>query len=462
MAGAIVINQESPWTQLLGGIGEGLAQGTRIGMEMKQKELDLEKEILAGTASGKYDPRIWASKAGRDFLKTAKLEKRPGIQNLIRSGEALLPQDLPSSVPGKTAATPSGDVVNIPTPDQYLLKRGVSDPANAMDTKAVQDLIEAEELGKKMKQAQEESDIIFQRQAAMDGLRWARMQNIGNPAVLIETVRQSLIDANANLDDWNITANSKGQISVTYNRAGSGGKVTANKAIEMAEGYDNGITQAAERRTSHIYRLGAILGGDVSMATADVDPNDQVAMALKAAAEAISSSKGSQKKIMERASRVNSLLKTINDEITARNSALEAAGKRAGKDAKLIEANKLKPIVFEDISGGVSMQDWLKQRALEDKDPKDLISEMRSEPLGGGVPPGRPSETRAGTDADRLMRVYKGLKDIVVAATASNPDLTSDMIKSNILGMKREIMSEYGLNERLWSMLMTMSNKVMG
>jgi hypothetical protein len=431
-----------------------------MGFEMKQKELDLEKEILFGTANGKYDPRIWASKAGRDFLVAAKLEKRPGIQELIRSGEALLPRDMPETS-GKTVATPGGDVVNIPAPDQYYLKRGVSDPANAMDTKQVQEIIEAEQVAKKLAMAQEESDIIGQRQIAINAINWARAQNISNPALLIETVKQSLLDANANLDDWNITANSKGQISVTYNKSAAN-KVTANKAIEMAEGYENGLTQAAERRTSHIYRLGAILGGDVSMATSDVDPNDAVAMALKQAAEAISSTKGSAKRIMERASRVNSLLKTINDEIASRNSALEAAGKRAGKDAKVIEANKLKPITFEDISGGVSMQDWLKQRAQEDKDPKDLISDMRSVPLGGGVPPGRPSETKAGTDADRLMRVYKGLKDIVVSATAANPSLTSEVIKSNIIGMKREIMSEYGLNERLWTMLMSMADKVMG
>jgi hypothetical protein len=441
---------ESPWTQLLGGIGQGLSEGVKIGMAKKQQEIDLTKEILAGTASGKYDPRIWASTAGRDFLKAAKIDKDPMVQQLVQSGLSLMPQPEPTKLP-------SGDLVNIPQPDYYEL--GMYEKAPS--AKEVQDTIYAEDQTRKLAQAQKESDLIFQRQSAMDSLRWARMQKIDNPAMLIETVKQSLFDSGANLDDWNITANSKGQISVTYNKDATG-RITPNKAIELSERFDNETETAFTRRTTHIKSLSGILAGDVSMANADIDPSDTVAMALKQAAEAISSAKGSSKRIMERASRVQDIIRAVNEEIDVKNRSIENAGKRAGRTSEQIERSKIREIKFEDVSGGLSVADWLKARAKEDTPAKDLISDMRSAPLENRSVAGGFSGSRAGNDADKLKRVHDGVKDVVLAAVASNPDLTSADIKSNILSMKREIMAEYGLNERLWSMLMTMADRIMG
>lgn len=448
---ATVIQEESPWTQLLGGVGQGLSEGVKIGMAKKQQEIDLEKEILFGTASGKYNPLIWASKSGQEFLTRAKLHERPAIKELVRSGLSLLPQ-------GDTAqATPGGGAVNVPQADLSVLG-----PGFAPSDREVQDLIEAEDMRKKLDLAKKESDLIFGRSVALEAIRTARMQGVKDPVELMNATRQAMMEAGVNLDDYSITTNSKGQISINFNTDATSKKITPNKAIELGEEFDRQVSAAFNKRTQNIRSLSGILAGDVSLASADVDPNDAVAVALKQAAELISNTKGSQQRIMERASRVKTILTTLNDEIAMINRAIENAGKRSGRDLDLIEKSKIRPVTFEDVSGGVKIEDWLKERTKEQTPSKDLISDIRSTPLENRSVAGAFGVKSQVTDADKLKRVYEGLKGAVETAIASNPHLTSDVIKSNIVGMKREIMAEYQLNERLWSMLVQMADRVMG
>lgn len=445
---ATVIKQDSPWAQLLGGIGEGLAQGTKVGMAQKQQEIDLEKEILAGTAAGKYDPLIWASKSGQEFLKKAKIHGRPAIRDLVRAGLDLLPRD------DGVRVTQGGSVTNVPQADLSVLGSEY-----APSDREVHNLIEADEARKKLEMAKKESDLIYGRSVGLEAIRAARMSGISDPVQLVSYTRQAMEDAGMNLDDYSVTANTRGQVSINFNTGGS--KLSPGKVIEIGEEFDRQVNSAYNKRTQNIRSLSGILAGDVSLASVDVDPSDAVAVALKAAAEAVGATKGGAKKIMERASRAKAIVKTLNEEIDVINRSIENAGRRAGKDSKTIEASKIRHVEFEDISGGVSEAEWLKSRAKEEQPADKVIGDIRETPLNGRGAAGRFSESGAKSDADKLKRVYDGVKDVVMAAVAANPSLTSETIKSNILSMKREIMAEYGLNERLWSMLMQMSNRTM-
>ena len=72
------------------------------------------------------------------------------------------------------------------------------------------------------------------------------------------------------------------------------------------------------------------------------------------------------------------------------------------------------------------------------------------------------SDVSAKDAATKVSDTFKDIKETVTSALQDNPTLDSTQIKQVILQNKDQIMAEYGLNEKLFSLLMAMSDKVLG
>jgi hypothetical protein len=427
--------------------------------ERAEKAKDMGDQIAMNIMTNKLDPRILNTQIGQDFLRKNKLDKHPGIRAAISEAEARRmaagePTDL-STLQGKPEISAGGEgpqmggpLVNVPKP-----MPGIDE---------VQKTIEGEETAKALDISRQEKALTLANQMAYQEFTDLRKKN------KMMTIDQQIREYNAICDRLNIpptqrsfSLDEEGNLRITASMPDTTKSAAASdRRLNREIQYENYISQTGVQKTAHMYRLRSILERDVALEELAMDAgvSAPVAKALNDAISALSKSTNKDK-ILERASTVESLLKSVNLEIDQYNRRNAVAAKGIGLGPKEIELRKVPPLTFEEVSGGITKDDWLKRRQPEK--PEKLASDIRNESRGTSIP-GQPSAASAASDSDKVKTVFDGLKDIVLGAVEKRPDLTRDQIRGTIMDNKDAIMAEYGLSERLFSLVVSMADRVLG
>lgn len=455
--GAIVIEQESPWTQFLGGFGQGVSHGVQQFEKRAAETKALTSEFLYNVGTGKIPPEMLAGADMQAFLEQTGLMKNPQIQAAVERGKAAMPgasapPPVPTQLPTADTTEPGlgGGVVNIPQPEPAPLPQGVVNEylQNKADTRTLA-LNEAE---RKVTLA---NSLILQQRA--EDIRQARKRTLPEQLKL----QSDLVKA-AGVDKSNVsyTINTEGEVSVSIRPPDV--ERLLNRQDKLATAYTRFEEQAAtykEKQTMHAYRLRSMLENDkitpqdLALASGDADSKWYMA-----ALAAIGGKKDPKEKVAATVDQVNSVLKLINENIQTYNRAIQAEGDRAQADQETITSRFIPKLEFSDVSGGLTAEEYKKRKNPEE--PGQLISDVRGSYRGSGISSPRPAVGRAESDTEKVTKVYNGLKQTVMAAMKDNPNVDGKAIKESVLGNKEQIMAEYGLNERLFSLLMAMADRV--
>jgi chaperonin cofactor prefoldin len=430
-------------------------------MERKEARADqaqnMGDQITMNILTGKLPPRILNTQVGQDFLRSHGLDKHPGIQAALTEAQA---NELASGEPTQLEAPPApgaepggvgGPMINIPKPMPTL--------------ESVQETIRKEEEAKALEVTNKEREITLKNQLLIrqwdETMRKNRMMSIDEQVRQFQALKEQLDipegQVSVSLDEeGNLRVSASVDPAAMEARAES----RSNRKINNEIRYENYISQTGVQKTAHAMRLRSVLERDVALEDLAMDEGVSAPVA-KALGDAISqiNKSTSKDKVVERAEAVDTLLKSVNSDIDQYNkrNAVAAKGLGLGKDE--IESRKVAPLRFEDVSGGISKVDWLKRR--QPAKAEKLTSDIRNESRGASIP-GQPSAASAKSDSAKVKEVYDGLKEIVLGAVAKRPDLTSEEIRASIVGNKDALMAEYGLNERLFSLVTAMADRVLG
>jgi len=457
--GAIVIEQESPWSQFLGGFGQGVSRGVQQFEKDAAETKALTSEFLYNVGIGKIAPEALAGADMQAFLEQTGLMKNPQIQAAVDRGKkampgASAPPSIPAQIPTSDQASAGigGGAVNIPQPEPEAPPQSKVNEylQNKADTRTLA-LNEAE---RKVTLA---NSLVLQQRA--EDIRQARKRSLPEQLKL----QSDLVKA-AGVDKSNVsyTINTEGEVSVSIRPPDV--ERLLNRQDKIATAYTRFEEQAAtykEKQTMHAYRLRSMLENDkitpqdLALAAGEADSKWYMA-----ALAAIGGTKDTEQKVSVTVDQVNGVLNLINQNIQTYNRAIQAEGDRAQADQDTITSRFIPKLAFEDVSGGLTAEEYKKRKSPED--PGKLISDVRGDYRGSGISSPRPAAGQAQSDTEKVTRVYEGLKQTVMAAMKDNPNVSGPDIKNAVIGNKEQIMAEYGLNEKLFSLLMAMSDKVLG
>ena len=461
--GAIVLEQESPWTQFLGGIGQGVSMGVQRKIKKADEADAMVKELMMSVTLGKAPLQAFGTKEFSDLSRTLGIDRHPDIQGLVARARAELPTEMtevPPPAGGEIMAMPSVSMPNIPA--------AVQTPRAQISPNAEQvfDYIKGEDDKKvlafddlKRKQAQV---ITVDNMYTQEGIRAGRIKAL---PVQLREKRDIVRAAGLNPDtDATYSVDSENRMSITFKPIDPD-KLTArqDKRSQKITGFETFAAAYQGKRTAYSLKVQSILSKDTitadDLALGD-DDNPEVRKILLGAIAAIGGAKTTKERVTASIDQAQAAISSINKVIGSANHAIEASGDEADVGPDTTIARFLKPLKFEDVSGGLTVEQYRKK-----KDPPSggkLISEIRNDYRPSSIQAGLPGSKSSSTESNKIKSAYDGIREVVQAALADRPGLTSEEVKSNIIGMKDSIMAEYGLSERGFSLLMAMANKVMG
>lgn len=453
--GAIVIEQESPWTQFLGGIGQGISRGVeRFEQETdrkKQQALNVKEQILRGG-----DARPYTTLEGQAFLKAVGLDKDPDIMKIVETARATLPKEItegaptPVTIPSKANQELGGYAANIPGPQL------------TPSVKQVMDIMQNEEDQRRLAINEAERKVSLYNSIELQ--RSAEAIRTGRKKSLIDQFQEKSKD----LDDigWpkanrRYSIDSNNNVSVILSQPDIS-KLTA-LADKKAQAYATFEERAAaynEKRLSHTYRLRSMLENDKILPQELGLGADEESRWYLAALAAIGSKQDTKEKVAATIDQVGKIIESVNKSITAYNRAIQAEGDKAGADQDTITSRFIQKLTFEDVSGGLTPEQYKERK--NPTDPGKLIADIRGSYTKSGVSSPRPAVGAAMSDADKVRKVYDDLKGTIMEAIKTNPNVSGAQIRAVIEANKDQLMAEYGLNERLYSLLMAMADRVLG
>ena len=461
--GAIVIEQPNPWGQALQGLGAGAGMIGQAIFDKKKKEKETMEDVVGGTATHKYSPEFWASKEAEDYLRSAGVWDKPEIQGLVTRARAGMGFGAPPGVPAQLPVAPSspsaaagigGGAVNVPQPA----------PAPP-DAKQVANYLEQEETEKKL------AIYEFQRKISSAETRLnaeyandLRMGNIKSFAEQVSLTMKVLKQTGFKFDDIIWRGNAESGLSWEINPIALKKLMEAqdNKKGASYTKFENTVSTFNEKRMSHVSKLSTFLSTDrVDPKSLALDSNDPETSYYMNAMAAINNEPDKNKRVALQVEQAEKIVKQLNDNIKQYRRVIQSAGVEAKAEQADITDRFTKDITFEDISGGLSPEEYKKRKGIV-PEPGKLISDVRGDYRGNSVTAPRFSDVSAKDAATKVSDTFKDIKATVTSALQDNPALDSMQIKQVILQNKDQIMAEYGLNEKLFSLLMAMSDKVLG
>lgn len=470
--GAIVIENPGPWSQALAGLGSGLSM---VGAALKRNH-DEKKQVImdavGGTATGKYKPEIWGPKEAEDYFKKAGVWDSPEIQGLVTRARTIMgpgaPEDVATQMPvapGSPSATAGvgGGAVNMPqfTPEPPV-------PTVTAVQERLQDVVDKhallfDSLKRRQDQviARQQIDYVQAMNAGYFPPLPVQMKNARENVKSqgFDPDRDAVYSVTQRYGKDVLSYSMKDQEITNYYRS-ENQKDKTNKSFTS---FETTASSLGGQRTMHAMRLGQILKTEnITPEDLALDKNDGTSLWYLAAAKAIGVTKDPKKKVVESANQVEGLINQINKNITSYNRVIQAAGEEAKAEQYIIDRRRIEPLTFEDAAGGLTKEQYIKTKNGPSESPDKLISEVRDDYKRSSIAPPRPSDASSKDAATKVNDVYKDLKKTIIAAFSDNPSLRGDQVKQVIMGNKETIMAEYGLNERLFSLLMAMSDKVLG
>lgn len=463
IGGAIVIEQANPWAEALQGLGAGAGMIGQAIFEKKEKAKNLMEDITVGTATGKYKPEYWATKEAEDFLKSSGVWNKPQIQGLVTRARAGMGYGAPPDVATQMPVAPEspsaeagvgGGAVNVPQP--------APEPP---DAKEVNEYLYKEDERKKLVLYE------FQRKISSAETRinaeYANDLHIGNIRSFAEQVALTskvLKQSGLEFDDVIWRGNAESGLSWEINPVALKRLMDA-QARKKGTSYTKFETVAStfnEKRMGHVSKLSTFLATDrVDPKSLALDSKDPESNYYISALAEIEKEPNKNKRVALQVEQVEKIVKQLNENIKQYRRVIQASGDEAKAEQADITDRFTKEITFEDVSGGLSPEEYKKRKGLV-PDPGKLISEVRKDYSGNSIISPRFSESSAKDAATKVSDSFKDIKDIVASAFKDNPSITPDQVKQVMVQNKDQIMAEYGLNERLFSLLMSMSEKVLG
>lgn len=451
--GAIVLEDTSPWTQFLEGVSQGATRAIKRGEEQADKAKAQAQAIKEGLMNGSIKPEQLGTQEGQAFLKSLKLDKDQDIKAIVDRGMATLPKELtqgpgtPVSIP--SAANPELGGYAAEIPGQQLTP----------SAKQVNDLLEAEATKKKLAIDEAQSKIQLFRQMEVqrnaENIRLARRQS------LPDQFKQKKADLDAlgipqSARSYHVDENN--YVTVTIDPAKL--LTATDKEARAYTQFEDKAASYQEKQTSHVYRLRSMLENDKILPQNLDLGNDEESKWYLAALQAIGQKKDPKEKVAATVAQVERIVELINRNIQSYNRAIQAAGDQAKADQQTITSRFIPKVSFEDVSGGLSAEEYKKRK--NPPDAKDLISEVRDDYRRTGIMSPRASDTKATRDSDKVKKVYDELKNTVLAAASDNPGLSAAKIRQVLMTNKEQLKAEYGLDERLFSLLSSMADRVLG
>ena len=461
--GAIVIEQPNPWAEALQGLGAGAGMIGQALLKKRDKAKDTMQDITVGTATGKYKPEFWATKEAEDFLRSAGVWNKPEIQGLVTRARAGMgygaPPDVATQLPVAPGSPPAeagvgGGVVNVPQP--------APEPP---DAKVVNEYLYKEDERKKL------AVYEFQRKISSAETRLnaehandLRMGNIKSFAEQVDLTAKVLKQSGVEFDDIIWRGNAEAGLSWEINPLALKRlmEAQANKKGTSYTKFETTASTFNEKRMRHVSKLSTFLATDrVDSKALALDSNDPDTDYYLSAMAAINGEPDKNKRVALQVEQVEKIVKQLNENIKQYRRVIQSAGDEAKAEQLDITDRFTKEITFEDVSGGLSPEEYKKKKGLV-PEPGKLISDVRSDYRGNSVTAPRFSDVSAKDAATKVSDTFKDIKETVTSALQDNPTLDSTQIKQVILQNKDQIMAEYGLNEKLFSLLMAMSDKVLG
>ena len=479
--GAIVIQQESPWSQLISGLGQGIARGIERRNEKAASAESMVKELLFSAAANKYPLGLFASKEFEDFASETGIFDHPDIQSLVGRSRETLPRDIIEAPPpedqGYMQASPRqpgqgaimGSEATVGTGATAI---GPEIPPAIASIPRTQLTPTAKVVWDHLKKVEEDRALKYddmkrrqQQYYQVENMYISADIQANKIASLPEQIKRSRDTAKKlgfGDDELSYSLDSQGRLMTNF-RPTDPDKLVAreDKANEKQLAFERTSSKYGTSRLINTMRLQDILSRDtVSVAdlalTADDDP--EIAKILVSAAALLSSKAPAKEKVTQVVDRVKTSIEAINKAIYRYNHEIEAIGDKANMPPEVTIDRFLKPITFEEVSGGLTPDQYKAK-----KNPPSagkLISEARDMYRPSRIDSAIPASTST-KESDRVSSAYEGIRDVVQAAMGRNTSLTRASIRDNIMGMKQEIMAEYGLNERAFDMLLAMSDRAM-
>jgi hypothetical protein len=466
--GAIVIEQPNPWYQALEGLGKGAGMVTQALINKHKEAKDVVKELTIGTATGKIPLEQMGSEQMESYLRQAGVWDHPEVQAMVaRAKESMgyaAPPPVATQIPsaGPSADTTGGPAVNIPQPEP-------ASPTSRQVTDFLQNKADVHALY--MDQAKRSQDQIFRRQD-IDYQLYANGAMIPPLPVQTKTARD-FVKNDLHLDpdkdvDWSVTQRYGKQV-LSYSMKNKT-EAEINRELNSTDkrnakwtDFETVASSLGGKRFLHTTKLGQILKAETitpeDLALEDADPTSAW---YRMAVRSTNSKKNPHDRVIEASEQVDKMIGQINELIAGYNRVIQASGEEAGADQDIINSRRIQPLKFEDVTGGLTKQEFIDRKNGPSKKPDKLISEVRGDYRGTGITSPRPSEASSKSAGTKVQIAYNELGKTVRDAFRDNPDLSGAQVKSVLLGNKEQIMAEYGLNEKLFSLLMAMSDKVLG
>jgi hypothetical protein len=448
--GAVVLENQSPLGDLLGGLSQGINYKLQKNLRDEERTKLIKQAILEKAATGELQPSLLASREGQNFLASLGLDKDTHIMSLIEQGKATnapLTTPVTNEMPTKDRGM-GGPLVNIPRPE-------------APSAKQVSDIALIENTQRTMNAKQAESNIELMRQYSLYLMEDA--QKRGQVMGLDELGKQ--------MDDFKkklriqgktkVVLDERGQPTITLEEPDEGTMRTNQRtAILNLRDYETPRTALFTHRQQAFKDLGAILRGEIESLNAfGVDSGmDPRALAIIQGVTA-------QKKkspTMSPADSAELYIKAVNDAITEQNKSNFRLGVAAGVPAQqlALDQEAVKPITFKDVAG-MSRSEWdRKSRGAAlpraDEASRAAAEEARSSGAKGPDVTPRPSADKAKSDGDKIKGLYDEVSALVVQARSTNPGLSVDAVVANVRALKAEIMAQYGLNEKQYELFESM------
>lgn len=476
--GAIVLQQDSPWTEFLNGIGQGVSMGVKNRINKADEKDKIAQQVLFASMKNEIDPSLLAGDDAQRFFERVGIFDHPDIQGLIASARQSLPKEMTEAPPTPGAeyvqSTPlsGGGSPVIGEESMGSVRPGEMPPGMAAmptpqitpTSKAVHEyLINKAE---KRKLAYEAEQGRQQQYRSLENAFALRRFDLGQTQSVAEQIKEKigLLERMGYVPGRDATINISGKnlVSVSLHPYDQS-KLDANKdkAETKALRVDDKVSSYTTARTTHVYRLQDLLSKDTvtleSMAL-DESEDPQVRALYLAAAAAVSSKAPTNQKVGEIIDRVEASIKVINDSLDTYNNEIGDMARAAGISPEQTSGKLLKKITFEEVSGGLTPDQY---RAKKNPPTAGkLISQVRDDYQPSRITSNLPASS-SGKESDRVQDAYKGIAGVVQAAMGSNQGLTRGSIRGNIMEMKDQIMAEYGLNEKSFSLLMTMADRAM-
>lgn len=458
--GAMVLQNESPFSQFLGGMGQGVSYRVQKSLEEEERTKRIGEMLMQSALSGELDPRFLATQEAEAFIKSLGLDKDSGIAALVSQGKAAnAPLEAPvtTEMPSKTKGM-SGPLVNIPQPQA--------------SAKQVRESVLGEESGRALASKQAEANIALMKEYTLHVMKEAHDRG--------QTLSPE--EVGARLRRFQQAAGIQGQIKVTLDKTGAptvtldevdptqAASRTRTNMLNLND-YLDPVARLHTSRAQAVKDLGAILRGDLESVNdwaAQAGMAPEAAKLISGAIAALGDTKGKPR--LKPADAAQLYIAAVNKAFDIQNKANADRAALLKLPGDRVLADRAEALTFEEVAGRprdawddrVGDPDATPDAAGGDaeKVAKAAAEEARKRAAATPANPPKPDAGKADDKAKQIDGLYKEVTKLVVEARAANPKISSDEIVASMRELKDDIMAEYGLSDREYQLVEDMIKQV--